>query len=112
MDGTPYGGGTTFANVVSAILKIFNTALPVLVALALVLFMIGVVKYIYSEGEREKGELMMWSLIALFVLVSVWGILRVLLNTFAGRASRDGTPASGYSTGNPGGTAGNLPPIY
>ena len=80
---TAYGGGTTFESVVSSILKIFDAAMPVLVALALVLFMVGVVKYIYSEGEHKNRELIMWSLVALFVLVSVWGILRVLLNSLA-----------------------------
>ena len=70
-----------FAGVVSSILKIFDTAMPVLVALALVLFMVGVVKYIYSEGEHKNRDLIMWSLIALFVMVSIWGILRILLNS-------------------------------
>jgi len=55
--------------------------MPVLVALALVLFMVGVVKYIYSEGEHKNRDLIMWSLIALFVMVSIWGILRILLNS-------------------------------
>ena len=72
-----------FAGVVSSILKIFDTAMPVLVALALVLFMVGVVKYIYSEGEHKNRDLIMWSLIALFVMVSIWGILRILLNSLA-----------------------------
>ena len=72
-----------FAGIVSSILKMFDVALPVLVALALVLFMVGVVKYIYSEGEHKNRGLIVWSLIALFVLVSVWGILRVLLSSLA-----------------------------
>ena len=76
-----YGGGTTFESVVYSVLNIFDTAMPVLVALALVLFMVGVVKYIYSEGEHKNRELIMWSLIALFIMVSIWGILRVLLNS-------------------------------
>ena len=70
-----------FAGVVYSVLKIFDTAMPVLVALALVLFMVGVVKYIYSEGEHKNRDLIMWSLIALFVMVSIWGILRILLNS-------------------------------
>ena len=76
-----YGGGTTFSVVVSSVLKMFDVAMPVLVALALVLFMVGVVKYIYSEGEHKNRDLIMWSLIALFVMVSIWGILRILLNS-------------------------------
>ena len=70
-----------FAGVVSSVLKIFDAAMPVLVALALVLFMVGGGKYIYSEGEHKNRDLIMWSLIALFIMVSIWGILRVLLNS-------------------------------
>ena len=71
-----------FAGIVSSILRMFDVLVPVLVALALVMFLIGGVRYIYSEGEHEKRSLMLWSLVALFVLVSVWGILRLLSATF------------------------------
>ena len=73
-----------FSNLVSDILKMFDIALPVLVALALVLFMVGVVKYIYSEGEHKNRDLIVWSLIALFIMVSIWGILRLLLASLPG----------------------------
>lgn len=70
----------TFADLVASLLGVFNIIIPALCALALVLFMYGMVKYVY---KRQPGDYktMLWSLIALFVLFSIWGILRVLMNT-------------------------------
>ena len=95
-----------FSGVVSSILKIFDTAMPVLVALALMLFMVGVIRYIYSEGEHKNRELIMWSLIALFVMVSIWGIVRLMC------ASLTGPGSCGAKSGYQGGSPGTLPPLY
>ncbi len=66
---------------------IMNMVIPVLVAASLVLFMIGAVKYIYSEGEHENRSIMLWSLVALFVMLSMWGILRLMCSTLTQSAS-------------------------
>jgi hypothetical protein len=46
----------------------------------------GVVQYILNneeEAKREKGkQFMLWGIIALFVMFSVWGLIKVLGNTF------------------------------
>lgn len=95
-----------FAGLVNSILNIFNVILPALAAVALVLFFYGIIQYIYSEGKKN-GSVILWSLLALFILFSIWGILRILQNTLLGGSGQ----TSSYS-GNTGGTAGNLPPIY
>ncbi len=71
----------TFADLVSSILNIFNIILPVLVAVAVVAFMYGAVQYV---AKRKPGSYntILWSLIALFVLLSAWGLLRLMLNIF------------------------------
>lgn len=92
------------AGIVRSIVDIFNMLLPVLTALALVYFMIGVVKYIRHEGEHENRDAIMWSLVVLFVLLSFWGILGFMTRTFLGATGSN----SGYSGGSAG---GNLPPI-
>ena len=54
--------------------------IPIVFSLALLLFFWGVVKYIWSEGQgRGDGKkIMVWGIIALFVMVSVWGIVTFL----------------------------------
>ncbi len=61
---------------------------PLLIALGGVYFMWGVLKYVTageSEDKMKEGRSMMiYGIIALFVMVSVFGLVRILLNTFSG----------------------------
>ncbi|MES2668636.1 MAG: hypothetical protein V4644_03035 [Patescibacteria group bacterium] len=61
------------------------TIVPLIYTLAILLFMIGMVRYFFLEqGEegREKGkQLMLWGIIGFVVMFSVWGIVRILLTT-------------------------------
>jgi hypothetical protein len=90
------GPGDTFGDVVVFIISLINAAIPVLVALALVLFLWGAFRYVYksadAHGKGADKEALLWGLIALFVLLSVWGILRILTNTFLGGST--GAPRS------------------
>lgn len=71
----------TFADLVGSILGVFNIILPVLAALGVVFFMYGVVRYVYNR-DPKAGKEILWSIVALFVLFSVWGILRLMMSTF------------------------------
>ncbi len=83
------GGGSrpdTIAGVLSLIVnQILNPLIGVLIASALVVFFIGVIKYIRVAGEEDKNEakrIMWWGIIALFVMVAVWGLVQIVINTF------------------------------
>ena len=80
------GANSTFKDVVAYAISIIGALIPVLAALALILFLFGVVRFVAKAGnEREKShskEAMLWGLVALFVLVSVWGIIGILRRTF------------------------------
>ncbi len=94
--------------IVGSLVGIFNLILPVLTAAAVVFFFIGVVKYIRHEGEHENRDAMLWSLIAIFVLLSFWGILAFMCRSFIGTASCQNGAGSSYSSGG----GGTRPPIY
>ena len=55
-------------------------------ALAVVIFIWGVVQFIMNseeEAKRAKGkQFMLWGIIALTVMVCVWGLVGILGNTF------------------------------
>ncbi|MEK7514587.1 MAG: pilin [Patescibacteria group bacterium] len=76
----------TFSQVVDTILNIGNLAMPFLVALALFIFISGLVKFLSRGGSEESvkegKKLMLWGIIALFMMLSVWGIVRILLQSF------------------------------
>ncbi len=60
--------------------------LPLLVTLAIVIFIIGIVKYIAKADEakeREEGrKFMIYGIVALFVMVSIWGLVGIIQGTF------------------------------
>lgn len=62
------------------------SVIPLIFALALAVFVWGVVQYVIypqDEGKKEKGrQFMLWGIIALAVMVSVWGLVAILRNTF------------------------------
>ncbi len=82
---------SSLAGVVAYIIGIINIILPVLTLLALVLVLYSGLRYVLkaeeSKGKGPEREAIMWGLIALFVIVSVWGILRVMCVTLFDSAS-------------------------
>lgn len=55
--------------------------IPLVFTLALLFFFWGVTKYIWSAGGKEKEEgksIMVWGVIALFVMSSIWGLVKLL----------------------------------
>lgn len=86
-----FASNSTLASVIASLISLINLIVGVLAALALVLFFWGLVKYIYHSDDahsREEGRSsIMWGLIALFVLFSIFGILQILDIAFFGGTS-------------------------
>jgi uncharacterized membrane protein YidH (DUF202 family) len=60
-------------------IDIFTTLVPLIMGIAVLVFLWGLVKFIAradDERERESGkQLIIWGMIALFVMVSLWSIV-------------------------------------
>ena len=72
-----------FSDLVDIFIELIQAVLPVIAALALLVLLWGLAKFIFKIGGDEKalGEgknLMKWGLIALFILVSFWSILALV----------------------------------
>ena len=87
----------SFGNIktlVEGIGQIVKVALPVVAAIALLAFFWGLVKFIFAQGNEEAKadakKIMLWGLIALFVMVAVWGIVR-FIGTSLGITETGGT---------------------
>lgn len=89
--GTGVGSGTGgvdnpgLRDVFITIFNLLNFIIPVLVILGVVLFIISVLRYIFSSSDEDKATArknMIWGIIGLFVMVSIWGLVNVLANTF------------------------------
>jgi hypothetical protein len=98
-------GVDTFANIVCLIVSVLNRATGVLVALALVIFLYGAAYNIFKAQERGGAALrqfLVWGVGILFVMVSIWGILRLLQDTFVGQNSNQiSVCAGGGDAGSP-----------
>jgi len=71
-----------------------NTLIPLVFTLALLCFFWGVVKYIWAEGSgKDEGKkIMIWGIIALFVMSSVWGIVAFIQSNLLGTTSPSTVP--------------------
>ena len=63
---------------------------PVLVSLALLFFVWGLATFILNSGNKEEGkkgrDRIVWGLVALFVILSIGGLLSIIRNTVFGNA--------------------------
>jgi len=77
----------TFADLINNVFigNIIRPLVPLLISLALVIFIYGIVLLMFSEGGEKKEEgkqYMFWGIIGIFVMVSVWGLVAILQRTF------------------------------
>lgn len=91
----------TLKELVILIVDVLNAGTEVMVALALVIFLYGAAYNMIKAGERGGGALrtyLVWGVLILFVMVSIWGILALLQDTLVG-ASRGSAPSGSAQTG-------------
>lgn len=84
---------TSYGNSIISIIE--SVLVPLLFAIAFLYFVYGVYKYFILGGdndtERATGrQFVLWSLIGFAVILSVWGLVQILLETFGITAG--GTP--------------------
>jgi len=67
-----------------AVRSILNAIIPIIIALAVVYILWGVVQSFVkgSDEERQAGHSkILYGIIGLFVMVSIWGLVNILVNT-------------------------------
>ena len=78
----------TFATVVAGILKTMNSLVWLLSGVAMAIFMWGMALYIFKNADskqHQKGaEFIKWGIIALFIIFSLSGILKLACTSFFG----------------------------
>jgi len=83
-----YGGGGSGGlwNLFSIVMDFLSQAVIILISLAVVFFLYGILKYITAGDDEEKRSkmknVMIYGIIGLFVMISFWGIVNILINTF------------------------------
>jgi hypothetical protein len=85
-----------FETIVTSIKKIVKDLIPVFFAVAIIFFFWSMIKFIQNAGSNpaKAGEAKMgivWSLVAIAVMASVWGIVAFLGGIFGVNTSGGGT---------------------
>jgi hypothetical protein len=86
------GAKKDFTEVFTYLLCILDSGIiPLLISIGLIIFLAGVVKFVSAGDNEEKRQggrqMMIFGIIALFVMVGVWGFVNILSNTFFGKNS-------------------------
>lgn len=71
------GDLSNVSTLVTSIGTIVNKIIPIMFAIALLGFFYGLVKFIFgSDEDKAKAKMtMVWGVVALFVMASVWGLV-------------------------------------
>jgi hypothetical protein len=66
--------------------NIVNPLIALLFSVALIYFLVGLAKFVFKasdESERTAGKQhMLWGVIGMFIMFSVWAIARIIINSF------------------------------
>lgn len=81
------GWGATIEYVLTVLKDIVGSyAIPLLMTIAIAVFVYGVVKYIAAAGDTEKMKeakgYIIYGILGLFVLVAFWGLITAVVYTF------------------------------
>jgi hypothetical protein len=81
-----HGSVTTFVGLLNRVNRVLNTIVPFLVGIAVFIIIWGIFKYIASAAEEEKRAearlFIVWGIIGIFAMVSVWGFVNIMVNSF------------------------------
>lgn len=76
---------TTFSGLLNHINSLLNAFVPFLIGLAVLVIMWGIFGYLrHSADEEKRGEArkyILWGVIFVFIMLSIWGFVNVLVNT-------------------------------
>ena len=75
-----------FSDIVIVFIKAINDIVVVLIGALVVLLFVGLIKVIYQSSDTQNHaknrEFMIWGLVALFLAVSIWGIIDYMCIAF------------------------------
>ncbi|MEK7610081.1 MAG: pilin [Patescibacteria group bacterium] len=61
-----------------------NTVIQILIAFAVIWIIFNVVRYIMAGAEKRKefGMSILYGIVGLFIILSIWGLVAILTNSF------------------------------
>ncbi|MFA7193373.1 MAG: hypothetical protein WC087_00445 [Candidatus Paceibacterota bacterium] len=90
------GGDEGIKKLIGMLGGIVQALIPIVIGLGVLVFLWGVLKYVLNSSDAGKAEgrtFMLWGIIALFVMVSVWGLVNILRDSLELNTSTPTAPA-------------------
>lgn len=84
--------------VVDSLIFILQSAIPILIGIAVVMFLFGLIRYMTVTDDSKRKEaisVIVYGIVTLFVMVAMWGLVYLLSRTLG--ISVDGGPALYYN---------------
>ncbi len=76
----------TVQDVLNTTDRVLQQVIPILLLVGTIVFLWGVITYLTAGPDEEKQAygkyLIVYGLVGLFIMVAIWGIVRVLTQTF------------------------------
>jgi hypothetical protein len=87
----------TFESLVNKFIDIIQYVIPLIFSIALVAFLWGIFQYFFSGAEKkeEAKDFLLYGIIGLFIMVSVWGLVKILTGTFPLDTAQPNLPSLG-----------------
>lgn len=87
--GDGCGVPKNFAGVFDYAICLLNSyVVPFLISLGMIIFIAGVISFVKAGDDEEKRSagrnMMLFGIISLFVMISVWGLVRIIHNSIFG----------------------------
>jgi hypothetical protein len=76
---------TNIDDVASKATRIGNLVIEIAISLAVIWIIINVIKYLIAGGDEDRaagGKAILYGVIGLFVILSIWGLVAILTNSF------------------------------
>lgn len=74
-------------NSIARIITTMNGIVPLLIGVAVLVFLWGVLKFVLAGSDdaakrKDARGFMIWGLVSIFIMVSVWGLVGILQSSF------------------------------
>lgn len=75
-----------FVQLITTLISLINTLIPIIVGVGLLFFIYNLTRFILHEDNDEERvrvrQQMLWGVLALFAIVTLWGLVNVLVSFF------------------------------
>lgn len=83
---------------IASVGNIIALLIPISIGAAMLFFFWGLIQYIRNPGDKNGRKTMIIGIVALFIMVSIWGIIRLAQTALLGTTTQPTIPAPHFPT--------------